>query len=291
MKDTGEDDFGRIPEVGLPTTTGEDDLIDQVASRPKWTQFCDRLAQDMFRDWQNNNANESFLCKRGLRENRYHHGLLMYLRKLAIFLLPNSKTTYVEPALKLKIPDCTLQGEPHISSNIHVWMKNYRSVALIKGTSGFGWSENQSDGSPGLRMGSISGTESESGNRAGKRVNGSKKKGDSPFEERFLDIMQSFSQNTKESLNGIACRLGFEHEVEKKRNVVFDSLSNMHFLSKEDKMVVTMRLCKNQHELSMFFSLSMEDKAIMGMDNMDVDSDGPYFFKAVQFRTLHTMVR
>ncbi|GER25528.1 retrotransposon protein [Striga asiatica] len=275
----------------------------------------------------------------------------------------------IEKRLKLKIPDCTLQAEPHISSKIHVWMKNYRSVALIKGTSGFGWSEltktfscddkvwaqwvkvdpnakilrnksfpyinewaeifgkdratgensqsfqdaandvpehvmqdqqdsdnedvpshqNQSHGSPGLRMGSTSCTESRSGNRAGKKVNGSKRTGDSPFEERFLDIMQSFSQNTKESLNGIACRLGFEHETEKKRNSVFDSLSNMHFLSKEDKMVITMRLCKNQQELSMFFSLSMEDKAIMGMDNMDVDGDGPHFFKAVQFRTLHTM--
>ncbi|GER56190.1 DNA-directed RNA polymerase subunit beta' [Striga asiatica] len=189
----------------------------------------------------------------------------------------------IEKRLKLKIPDCTLQAEPHISSKIHVWMKNYRSVALIKGTSGFGWSELTKNFSC-----------------------------DDKVWTQWVKVNYD-THSSWDSLNGIACRLGFEHEAEKKRNAVFDSLSNMHFLSKEDKMIVTMRLCKNQQELSMFFSLSMEDKAIMvkmmqdgrfslffflfccdynqGMDNMDVDGDGPHFFKAVQFRTLHTMVR
>ncbi|CAA0820715.1 Unknown protein [Striga hermonthica] len=113
--------------------------------------------------------------------------------------------------------------------------------------------------------------------------------------------MESFSQKTAESLNGIAGRLGFEHDEEKKRSQVFDSLSNMHFLSNEDKMVITMRLCKNPQELSMFFSLSQDNKSLMvkmmhegrlfRMDNMDIDisADGPYFFKAIVSRTSHTM--
>ncbi|GER32581.1 RING/U-box superfamily protein [Striga asiatica] len=91
------------------------------------------------------------------------------------------------------------------------------------------------------------------------------------FEDLCLNLIPTISQ--------LRAGLVFEHEAEKKRNAVFDSLSNMHFLSKEDKMIVTMRLCKNQQELSMFFSLSMEDKAIMGMDNMDVDGDGPSFLQ------------
>ncbi|CAA0818527.1 Unknown protein [Striga hermonthica] len=123
--------------------------------------------------------------------------------------------------------------------------------------------QNPHEDSPGIRMGSTSGTESGSHGGADKRLKSGKKKGVGQWEDRFLDIMQTFSQNTKETLKGIACSLGVAYEKEKKRNAVFDALSDMHFLSKEDKMVVTMRLCKNAQELSMFFSLSMEDKAIM----------------------------
>ncbi|GER28413.1 Rho guanine nucleotide exchange factor 10-like protein [Striga asiatica] len=249
----------------------------------------------------------------------------------------------IERRLHKKYPDCTLRADPHISSKIHVWRKNYVSVALIKTTSGFGWSEltktfscddqvwsnwikvdpnakslrnksfpyindwaeifgkdratgenaqafddaanecpvqpmqytpdsdneanasghNPSDGSPCVGMENTSAMASESGTRAGKRKKGSKRKEERQWEERFLDIMQTFSQGTKDSLNGIASRLGFEHDAEKKRSEVFDSLSSMHFLSTEAKMVVTMRLCKNPQELSMFFSLSPENKAVM----------------------------
>ncbi|GER44505.1 transcriptional factor B3 family protein [Striga asiatica] len=117
--------------------------------------------------------------------------------------------------------------------------------------------QNQNDGNPGLAMGDTSGTASD--------------------------------------LSGIASRLGFEHDEEQKRNAVFDSLSNMHFLLVEEKMVVTMRLCKNPQELSMFFSLTSDMKAVMvkmmregRMDNMDIDANGPHFFKPVTFTTLHT---
>ncbi|CAA0810542.1 Unknown protein [Striga hermonthica] len=47
----------------------------------------------------------------------------------------------IERRLKLKFPNCTLCADPHISSKIHVWRKNYVSVALIKGNLGFGWNE------------------------------------------------------------------------------------------------------------------------------------------------------
>ncbi|GER34071.1 iron-regulated surface determinant protein H [Striga asiatica] len=118
--------------------------------------------------------------------------------------------------------------------------------------------QNQNDGNPGLAIGDTSGTASESvGGEGG---------------------------------------LGFEHDEEQKRNAVFDSLSNMHFLSVEEKMVVTMRLCKNPQELSMFFSLTSDMKAVMvkmmregRMDNMDIDANGPHFFKPVTFTTLHTL--
>ncbi|GER40362.1 target of rapamycin complex 2 subunit MAPKAP1 [Striga asiatica] len=179
-----------IPVDGLSTTTGDDDLIDQVEGSPEWTQFRDRLAQDMFDDWDHNYTPDS-------------------------------------------------DNEANASGH------------------------NPSDGSPCVGMENTSATASESGTRAGKRKKGSKRKEERQWEERFLDIMQTFSQGTKDSLNGIASRLGFEHDAEKKRSEVFDSLSNMHFLSTEAKMVVTMRLCKNPQELSMFFSLSPENKAVM----------------------------
>ncbi|CAA0821306.1 Unknown protein [Striga hermonthica] len=113
------------------------------------------------------------------------------------------------------------------------------------------------------RLGNNSGTASESVTRAGKRKTSGKRKALNQWEERFIDVLDSFSQNTKDSLNVVASRLGFEHDAEKKRNAIFESLSNMHFLSTEAKMVVTMRLCKNPDELSMFFSLSQDNQAVM----------------------------
>ncbi|GER41712.1 histone H2B.2 [Striga asiatica] len=78
--------------------------------------------------------------------------------------------------------------------------------------------QNQSDGSPGLRMSSTSGTESGSGNRA-------------------------------ETYSNCMCIIA--------------------------KLLFLFYCCDNKQ----------------GMDNMDVDGDGPHFFKAVQFHTLYTMVR
>ncbi|GER36272.1 RING/U-box superfamily protein [Striga asiatica] len=217
-------DYSCSQETGRPSSS-------QSTRRHTWSRAEESSLVDILKDM----VNESWKADNGFRQGYNFE---------------------IDRRLKLKFPDCTLRADPYISSKIHVWRKNYMSVSLIKGP-------NRSNGSPCVGMGNTSATVSESGSRAGKRKKGRKRKEERQWEERFLDIMQSFSQGTKDSLNGIASRLGFEHDVKKKRNEVFDSLSTMHFLSTEDKMVITMRLCKNPHELSMFFNLTTDNKAVM----------------------------
>ncbi|CAA0819957.1 Unknown protein, partial [Striga hermonthica] len=140
-----------IPADGMSTPTIEDDLVDQVEASPEWTQFRDRLAQDMFNDWDYNifygRALSHQTSRRRVWSPAEENALVDILKDMvnegwrADNGFRQGYNFEIERRLKLKFPNCSLRADPHISSKIHVWRKNYMSVSLIKGKSGFGWNE------------------------------------------------------------------------------------------------------------------------------------------------------
>ncbi|CAA0808337.1 Unknown protein, partial [Striga hermonthica] len=145
-----------IPTNGVSTTTNEDELIDQVEASPEWTQFRDRLAQDIIvctgitMDYSCSHETgraSSQPSRRRVWSPAEEHALIDILKDIvnegwrADNGFRQGYNFEIERRLKLKFPNCTIRADPHISSKIHVWRKNYVSVALIKGNSGFGWNE------------------------------------------------------------------------------------------------------------------------------------------------------
>ncbi|KZV46920.1 hypothetical protein F511_06162 [Dorcoceras hygrometricum] len=47
----------------------------------------------------------------------------------------------LETAMHAAIPGCTLRGNPHINSKVHVWKKTYSTLVTILGKSGVGWND------------------------------------------------------------------------------------------------------------------------------------------------------
>ncbi|KZV54455.1 hypothetical protein F511_09770 [Dorcoceras hygrometricum] len=49
--------------------------------------------------------------------------------------------TLLESAMHAAIPGCTLRGNPHINSKVHVWKKTYSMLVTLLGKSGVGWND------------------------------------------------------------------------------------------------------------------------------------------------------
>ncbi|KZV28056.1 hypothetical protein F511_33109 [Dorcoceras hygrometricum] len=47
----------------------------------------------------------------------------------------------LESAMQAAIPGCTLRGNPHINSKVHVWKKTYSTLVTLLGKSGVGWND------------------------------------------------------------------------------------------------------------------------------------------------------
>ncbi|KZV57242.1 hypothetical protein F511_03486 [Dorcoceras hygrometricum] len=47
----------------------------------------------------------------------------------------------LEAAMHAAIPGCTLRGNPHINSKVHVWKKTYSTLVTLLGKSGVGWND------------------------------------------------------------------------------------------------------------------------------------------------------
>ncbi|GER49506.1 CTP synthase [Striga asiatica] len=53
----------------------------------------------------------------------------------------NGYTTILEQHMRQQFPGTTIKAEPHISSKITVWKKNYGIVCDMLGSTGFGWND------------------------------------------------------------------------------------------------------------------------------------------------------
>ncbi|KZV28362.1 hypothetical protein F511_11188 [Dorcoceras hygrometricum] len=49
--------------------------------------------------------------------------------------------TLLESAMHAVIPGCTLRGNPHINSKVHVWKKTYSTLVTLLGKSDVGWND------------------------------------------------------------------------------------------------------------------------------------------------------
>ncbi|KAK6127787.1 hypothetical protein DH2020_038496 [Rehmannia glutinosa] len=83
-----------------------------------------------------------------------------------------------------------------------------------------------------------------------------KRKNNDAMEDRFLDLMASFCEKADNRLGDLTQIIGFDQDTRQQRKAVFDALSEMSFLSDEDKLATTNQLCNNAQDLGMFFSLS-----------------------------------
>ncbi|GFP80602.1 hypothetical protein PHJA_000203500 [Phtheirospermum japonicum] len=102
--------------------------------------------------------------------------------------------------------------------------------------------------------------ESSSTGRKGKRK---KRITDEPLTERVCQMIEALCEKTDTRLGDLAQRIGYEQDAKKQRTRVFDSMASMNFLTVEQKIAVSKKLCTNNDDADLFFSLDEDNKSVM----------------------------
>lgn len=79
----------------------------------------------------------------------------------------------------------------------------------------------------------------------------------------FCDKMNSTMSQIAYHMGDIAQRVGTDFDATRKRQLIYDSLGKLAFLSLETRVRVARYLCNNSNLLDLFFSLPDDAKAVM----------------------------
>lgn len=94
-----------------------------------------------------------------------------------------------------------------------------------------------------------------SGNSSSKKAKSNKRKMVDNTGEKIVDLMGTFCQQTNERLADISKRIGYEFDMSQKRTAVFEALGGLGVLDVFQQICVAQRLCNNNKDLDLFFSL------------------------------------
>ncbi|KAL8476239.1 hypothetical protein ACS0TY_028775 [Phlomoides rotata] len=78
----------------------------------------------------------------------------------------------------------------------------------------------------------------------------------------FCDTSKSTFGKIAETMGNIANRVGSEFDNRLRRDQVYDSLSEMDFMSVEARVAIAQYLCNNTKDMDLFFSLPGEAKTV-----------------------------
>ncbi|KAL8506142.1 hypothetical protein ACS0TY_017127 [Phlomoides rotata] len=78
----------------------------------------------------------------------------------------------------------------------------------------------------------------------------------------FSDTSKSTFGKIAEIMGNIANRVGSEFDNRQRRDQVYDSLSEMAFMTVEARVVIAQYLCNNTKDMNLFFSLPDEAKMV-----------------------------
>ncbi|GFP97887.1 hypothetical protein PHJA_001932800 [Phtheirospermum japonicum] len=84
-----------------------------------------------------------------------------------------------------------------------------------------------------------------------------------PFQERVYQLLEGFCEKIDSHLGDLTEHIGYQQDVRKQRKSVFDALSTLNFLTVEQKLAVSKKLCTNGDDADLFFSLDEENGAVM----------------------------
>ncbi|KAG8388605.1 hypothetical protein BUALT_Bualt02G0142900 [Buddleja alternifolia] len=82
-------------------------------------------------------------------------------------------------------------------------------------------------------------------------------------DDRFIDLMSSFCDNTDEKLGAISRRIGFEHDSSLSRKSVFETIGQVVSLEMEEMISVSHLIVNNTKNMDLFFSLPNSGKQTM----------------------------
>ncbi|KAH6828123.1 hypothetical protein C2S53_014964 [Perilla frutescens var. hirtella] len=181
-------------------------------------------------------------------DNGFRTGYLMVLEKAMLKVFPNSD----------------LRGEPYINSKVH-------DRATGENAEDFNSADNdQLDvnmakvNEPAEKYSKDASEDGEddvvsicktSANASSKKIKSNKRKLVDTTGEKIVDLMGTFCNQTNERLADISKRIGCEFDMSQKRTAVFDALGALGVLDVSKQISVAQRLCNNNKDLDLFFSL------------------------------------
>ncbi|KAL8542872.1 hypothetical protein ACS0TY_003672 [Phlomoides rotata] len=166
--------------------------------------------------------------------------------------------------MKHVLPDTDLKPEPHITSRITVWKKNYHSLFEILKHTGVGLDST-------TKM--VEATDEQWSGFMKRDPNARLMRHKSwPMYEDWCEIFgysratgdgaesHNFCDGASSRLGEIAQRIGHDHDMSSTRKLIYSSVSKMNMLTLQEKLRVTALIARHNEHIDVFFSLPDDDR-------------------------------
>lgn len=105
----------------------------------------------------------------------------------------------------------------------------------------------------------------------GKRSKSKRKRQVDSTDEKLVELMGAFCEQTKSGLGELTKKMGVEYDLQTQRKAIYEALGGIGQLSVAQKVHVAKLLVNNSKELDLFFSLPDEAKLEMVSQLLDDD--------------------
>ncbi|CAA0841292.1 Unknown protein, partial [Striga hermonthica] len=277
------------------------DYVDVVEPTTEWTNMRDALAISI----GGRNSQAAGQCR--VWNEDEDRALIVGLRDLVARGwkcdngFRNGYAIILEQHMHHMFPGTTIIAEPHITSKISVWKKNYGLLSEMLATSGFGWSETGNmitvreedvwkdyiKAHPKVKSMrykpwplfpdwmEIFGKDRATGEGAVGFTDAvkvvhlvslsvmEKKKRNVEVEYKIIGLLSSVCQETNNRLSELSTRVGQQVDAKAQRIAVYDALKKIPNLTTDERVIVARYLSKNVDEMELFFSLDDDGRSSM----------------------------
>ncbi|KAL8483598.1 hypothetical protein ACS0TY_026326 [Phlomoides rotata] len=264
----------------------DEKFIDSIQPSQAWSDWRDNLAHDMYNNWRRGGLTDQVLAKlrnhndkrMGGWSSREEHVLAEVMKKIVRegWRSDNGfKTCYLNLLsghMKQVFPNTDIKPEPHITSHITLWKKNFHSLfEILKHTDVGLDSTTKMKDLKALLMRhkscplyddwcEIFGYSRAPSQCTEDHTSSGRKRKAPTTPDPFVSVVQNLCEGALSRLGDIAQRIGYDQDMLLARKQIYSSISTMHILTLQEKLRAITMITRNTEYIDVLFSLYESDR-------------------------------